>query len=239
MTTSLPLLWTLIGSPGNSCFSWSTSSAQVALDDDLVALDAAGLVPHEHRDRAGRLAVHQQLAAAWSPSRRRRSGLVSETRVMRRADVQQRGASDEQLHRRCPSADAPALAAGVSALRATGACSADLRVNGVPRSQGDGHEDRGGAQLGSRAGGRQSHDWAFMEFLLAHDFFGALVSTDDFDRRLRGLEPRHTVGYRTGMAGVAVRREPAAALRDAEQARRGGRPASSGVVLSSGLRSAS
>ena len=70
--------------------------AQIAAHDDLEALDAAGLVPDEHRDRAWRLAVDQQLA-------RRRHHRVGDVRAGQRdardavPDVEQRRAPDQQL----------------------------------------------------------------------------------------------------------------------------------------------
>ena len=95
MTTSLPLPVTLIASPGRAASS-ARRGASVAADVHFVGLDAAGAVPDEQGDRARRLAVNQQLAAARSPSRRRRRAR-SARRARSRADVEDGDRPDEQV----------------------------------------------------------------------------------------------------------------------------------------------
>ena len=109
-------------SPGNSWLDLFGEPREVALHDDLVAADRAGAVPHEHRDRARRLAVDQQLVGDVT-SASATSALVSETRaigVPTSTTVERPTSSLHRIGRRSSAARPAAAAAGVGA--ATGAC---------------------------------------------------------------------------------------------------------------------
>jgi hypothetical protein len=73
-------------------------TAEVALHDDVVPADGAGSIPHEHRDRPGRLAVDEQLV-------RRRHQRVRDVGARQRhardrlAEIDDRRPADEQPHR--------------------------------------------------------------------------------------------------------------------------------------------
>src|SRR5579864_4989863 len=81
--------------PGEQLLDLLGQSGQIALDDHLVALDAAGAIPDEHRDRARHLAVDQQFG-------RRRDQGVGDVRHRqrhagdRRSDTDDRRSADHQ-----------------------------------------------------------------------------------------------------------------------------------------------
>ena len=78
--------------------------------DDLVAVHGAVAVPHEHRDRARRLAVQQQLRLRGD-ERVGDVGAGERHARDRRADVQHgRAADDERDRRRRPASPATPLA---------------------------------------------------------------------------------------------------------------------------------
>ena len=172
-------------SPGNSCLTCSASRGDVASDGDVVPPHAAGALPDEHRDRARRLAVQQQLT-------RRRDHRVGDVGVRQRhahdgrADVEHGRTAGHDLHRRRRRVDD-----GVAPrLRLHSRSAAQRLVLGRRRLE---HGDD------------QNPDCDFPSSSACsstHHFVRALVAANDFDGRQR-LRRR---GRRGG--GARARRAP-------------------------------
>ena len=145
-TTFLPLLCDVDRLAGKQLLHLLAEPREVALHDRLRSAERAGAVPDEHRDRAGHLAVDEQLV-------RRRDQRVGDVGARqrhardRRADVDDRRAA-RRAGARCSASTTPAGAAA-SAAAGSGSAAAPTAI-GVPPT-GDDEQDESRQPLRRRS----------------------------------------------------------------------------------------
>ena len=158
------------------------------------------------------------------------SALVSDTRAIGDADVDDRRAADEQRHRRRHRRRR-------SAPRRRRRRASALRPGRAPCCEPSTAEDARSRRRRTTSAESLRLSCPRMSLLLAHDFLRALVAADDFDGRRRGRRRRRRC-RRSRRAGARGRRGDRRAAPGPASAA-GRMPGVAGAVLSSGLRSAS